>query len=300
MKISCYNKFIEKKIQHLGGNRMKKITGLVMTLVALFTLAACGGGNDKTADSSSNAKSEDQLAAIKKAGVLKVATSADYAPFEFHTMVDGKDKIVGADIDLVNEVAKELGVKAEVSDMSFNTVLASLKEGKSDIAISAISATKERKEQFNFTDNYYNPPQVLIINKKNQDKLTDLAALKDKQVGAQKGSIQEDIVKSQIKDAKLVSIEKVPNMVVEVNSGSLDAMVVEKTIAESYVQQNPDLMIANIDLKPSKDEAFAIALPKGSDKLQTELNKIIKKLNDEGKIDEYVKQNHELAEKSAE
>lgn len=145
---------------------MKKITGLVMTLVALFTLAACGGGNDKTSDSSSNAKSEDQLAAIKKAGVLKVATSADYAPFEFHTMVDGKDKIVGADIDLVNEVAKELGVKAEVSDMSFNTVLASLKEGKSDIAISAISATKERKEQFNFTDNYYNPPQVLIINKK--------------------------------------------------------------------------------------------------------------------------------------
>ncbi|MBO0454079.1 MULTISPECIES: transporter substrate-binding domain-containing protein [Enterococcus] len=278
---------------------MKKITGLVMTVVALFTLAACGGGSDKTADSSS-AKSEDQLAAIKKAGVLKVATSADYAPFEFHTMVDGKDKIVGADIDLVNEIAKELGVKAEVSDMSFNTVLASLKEGKSDIAISAISATKERQEQFDFTDNYYNPPQVLIINKKNQDKFTSVASLKDKNVGAQKGSIQEDIVKTQLKDSKPVSIEKVPNMVVEVNSGSLDAMVVEKTIAESYVQQNSDLMIANIDLKASKDEAFAIALPKDSKELQTEINKIIKKLNDEGKIDEYVKQNHELAEKSAE
>src|SRR5699024_6707997 len=142
-------------VKQLGGNRMKKITGLVMTLVALVTLAACGGGNDKSADSSSKEKTEDQLAAIKKAGVLKVATSADYAPFEFHTMVDGKDKIVGADIDLVNEIAKELGVKAEISDMSFNTVLASLKKGESDIAISAISATKERKEQFNFTDNYY-------------------------------------------------------------------------------------------------------------------------------------------------
>lgn len=278
---------------------MKKITGLVMALVALFTLAACGGGSDDTADSSVT-KSADQLADIKKAGVLKVATSADYAPFEFHTMVDGKDKIVGADIDLVNEIAKELGVKAEVSDMSFNTVLASLKEGKSDIAISAISATKERKEQFNFTDNYYNPPQVLIINKKNQEQLTSLADLKDKKVGAQKGSIQEDIVKTQIKEAKAVSIEKVPNMVVEVNSGSLDAMVVEKTIAQSYVQQNPDLMIAEIELEPSEDEAFAIALPKGSEELQTELNKIIKKLNDEGKIDEYVQKNHELAEKSAE
>lgn len=278
---------------------MKKITGLVITLAALFTLAACGGSSSST-DASSSAKTENQLAAIKKSGVLKVATSADYAPFEFHTMVDGKDKIVGADIDLVNEIAKELGVKAEVSDMSFNTVLASLNQGKSDIAISAISATKERKEQFDFTDNYYNPPQVVIINKKNRDKFTSLDSLKDQQVGAQKGSIQEDIVKTQIKDAKLVSIEKVPNMVVEVNSGSLDAMVVEKTIAESYVQQNPDLMVADIDLEPSSDEAFAIALPKGSEELQTELNKIIKKLNDEGKIDEYVKTNHELAEKSAE
>ncbi|WP_407857037.1 transporter substrate-binding domain-containing protein [Enterococcus hailinensis] len=278
---------------------MKKITGLVITLAALFTLAACGGSSSST-DASSSAKTENQLAAIKKSGVLKVATSADYAPFEFHTMVDGKDKIVGADIDLVNEIAKELGVKAEVSDMSFNTVLASLNQGKSDIAISAISATKERKEQFDFTDNYYNPPQVVIINKKNKDKFTSLDSLKDQQVGAQKGSIQEDIVKTQIKDAKLVSIEKVPNMVVEVNSGSLDAMVVEKTIAESYVQQNPDLMVADIDLEPSSDEAFAIALPKGSEELQTELNKIIKKLNDEGKIDEYVKTNHELAEKSAE
>lgn len=278
---------------------MKKITGLVITLAALFTLAACGGSSSST-DASSSAKTEDQLAAIKKSGVLKVATSADYAPFEFHTMVDGKDKIVGADIDLVNEIAKELGVKAEVSDMSFNTVLASLNQGKSDIAISAISATKERKEQFDFTDNYYNPPQVVIINKKNKDKFTSLDSLKDQQVGAQKGSIQEDIVKTQIKDAKLVSIEKVPNMVVEVNSGSLDAMVVEKTIAESYVQQNPDLMVADIDLEPSSDEAFAIALPKGSEELQMELNKIIKKLNDEGKIDEYVKTNHELAEKSAE
>lgn len=279
---------------------MKKITGLVITLAALFTLAACGGGSDKSADSSAKEKTEDQLAAIKKAGVLKVATSADYAPFEFHTMVDGKDKIVGADIDLVNAIADELGVKAEISDMSFNTVLASLKEGKSDIAISAISATKERKEQFDFTDNYYNPPQVVIINKKNKDTFTSIDSLNGKNVGAQKGSIQEGVVEDQIKDAKLVSIEKVPNMVVEVNSGSLDAMVVEKTIAESYVQQNADLMIANIDLKASKDEAFSIALPKGSEELQKEMNQIIKKLIDEGKIDEFVKTNHELAEKSAE
>ncbi|WP_159722694.1 transporter substrate-binding domain-containing protein [Enterococcus sp. CSURQ0835] len=283
---------------------MKKITGAIVALAALVSLAACGGGSsDKASNSSSSAKTEqqgDQLAAIKKAGVLKVATSADFAPFEFHTMVDGKDKIVGADIDLANEIGKELGVKVKVSDMSFNTVLASVKEGKADIAISGVSATNERKKQFDFTDNYYNPPQVVVINKKNKDKFKDVAALSGKQVGAQKGSIQEDVVKNQLKGAKLVSIEKVPNMVVEVNQGSLDALVVEKTIAESYVEQNPDLMIASdIALKPSSDEAFAIALPKGQTKLQGEMNKIIKKLNDDGKIEQFVKENNQLAEKSA-
>lgn len=273
---------------------MKKFFGMLTVLFALATLGACGSSN-----TNAQGQEKDQLAAIKKSGVLKVATSADYAPFEFHTMVDGKDKIVGSDIDLAKAIAKELGVKAEVSDMNFNTVLASLKEGKADLAISAISATDERKQQFDFTDNYYNPPQVVIINKKNKEIYRNANDLKDKNVGAQKGSIQEELVKTQLKGAKLVTIDKVPNMIVEVNQGSLAATVVEKTIAESYIAQNPDLMIADISLEPAPDEAFAIALPKESSQLQKELNQIIKKLNDEGKIEEFIQQNNELAEKTA-
>lgn len=273
---------------------MKKFFGMLTVLFALATLGACGSSN-----TTAQGQEKDQLAAIKKTGVLKVATSADYAPFEFHTMVDGKDKIVGSDIDLAKAIAKELGVKAEVSDMNFNTVLASLKEGKADLAISAISATDERKQQFDFTDNYYNPPQVVIINKKNKEIYRNANDLKDKNVGAQKGSIQEGLVKTQLKGAKLVTIDKVPNMIVEVNQGSLAATVVEKTITESYIAQNPDLMIADISLEPAPDEAFAIALPKESSQLQKELNQIIKKLNDEGKIEEFIQQNNELAEKTA-
>lgn len=273
---------------------MKKFFGMLTVLFALATLGACGSSN-----TTAQGQEKDQLAAIKKSGVLKVATSADYAPFEFHTMVDGKDKIVGSDIDLAKAIAKELGVKAEVSDMNFNTVLASLKEGKADLAISAISATDERKQQFDFTDNYYNPPQVVIINKKNKEIYRNANDLKDKNVGAQKGSIQEELVKTQLKGAKLVTIDKVPNMIVEVNQGSLAATVVEKTITESYIAQNPDLMIADISLEPAPDESFAIALPKESSQLQKELNQIIKKLNDEGKIEEFIQQNNELAEKTA-
>lgn len=299
-EISCYNEVI-RQIENLGGIGMKKITGLAVAVLALVTLAACGGGNNNTSSSSdSNDAAENQLAAIKEAGVLKVATSADFAPFEFHTMVDGKDQIVGADIDLVNEIAKELGVKLEVSDMNYNTVLASLKEGKSDIAIAGLSATEERREQFDFSDDYYNPPQVMVINKKNEGTLNSIKAFDGKQVGGQKGSIQEDVIKEQLPDARLVSIDKVPNMIVEVNEGSLDGVVLEETTAESYVQQNPDLMIAKVELKTNDDEAYAIALKKeGSSELKEEINKVIKKLNDEGKIEEFVKKNNELANSSA-
>ncbi len=72
------------------------------------------------------------MEAIKAAGVLNVATSADFAPFEFHALIDGKDTIVGADIDMVNEIADRLGVEVNILDLDFNAVLTALQQGKAD------------------------------------------------------------------------------------------------------------------------------------------------------------------------
>ncbi|WP_122646865.1 transporter substrate-binding domain-containing protein [Enterococcus mediterraneensis] len=273
---------------------MKKILSGVAAVALLFMLGACGGSQKSEGDSQSKA-----LDAVKDAGVLKVGMSADFAPFEFHSMVDGKDKIVGADVDLANAIADDLGVDIEFMDMEFNAVLSSLEQGKVDIAISGISATPERKKSFDFSDNYYNPPQKVIVNKKNADKFTSVDSLKGKKVGAQKGSVQEDVVKQQLPDAQMVSVAKVPNLIIELNQGSIDALVVEETVGASYISQNPDLQFADIDLKSSKDEAYSIALPKDSGTLKTEIDKIIKKLNDSGKIEEFVQKNIELANKNA-
>lgn len=278
---------------------MKKLTGILVAGLAVLLLGACGSSSD-TKGSDEKKSDVATVETIKKAGVLKVGTSADFAPFEFHTMVDGKDEIVGVDIDLVNAIADKLGVKAEIVDTDFNAVLSGLKDGNVDIAVSGISATPERQKSFDFTDNYYNPPQKVLINKKNADKYTSVESLEGKKVGAQKGSIQEPIVTEQLKGANLVSIAKVPTMINEVKEGTLDAMVVEETVAESYIAQNPDLQLADIELKKDEGNAFAVALPKGSTELKDELDKIIKELIDSGKIDEFVKKNNELAEKNAE
>ena len=112
---------------------MKKLFLGAMALLAAVTLVACGS-------------KKDAYESIKENKKLVVAVSPDYAPFEFKTLVDGKDQVVGSDIKLAQAIADELGVKLEVTTMSFDNVLSSLQAGKADIAISGISVTDERKK----------------------------------------------------------------------------------------------------------------------------------------------------------
>ncbi len=279
---------------------MKKLFGALVVLTGILVLGACGnGGSSSTGSSSASGSADNQLEAIKAAGVLNVATSADFAPFEFHALIDGKDTIVGADIDMVNEIADRLGVEVNILDLDFNAVLTALQQGKADIAVSGISATDERKQTFDFTDNYFTPEQKLVVNKNNESAFDSIESLSGKKVGAQKGSIQEMIVQDQLADSQLVSIAKVPNLVNELKQGSIDGLVLESAVAESYVAQNDDLVITDVALEASEGDSYAIALPKGSIELQEELNSILKELIEDGTIDEYVQKNTELANENA-
>ena len=88
-----------------------------------------------------------------------------FAPFEFKTIQNGKDTIVGADVEIAKAIADELGVKVKFSEMSFDNVLANVQSGKADIAISGISATEERQKIFDFSDTYYESETVLVVKK---------------------------------------------------------------------------------------------------------------------------------------
>lgn len=279
---------------------MKKLFGALVVLTGILVLGACGNGSSSsTGSSSASGSADNQLEAIKAAGVLNVATSADFAPFEFHALIDGKDTIVGADIDMVNEIADRLGVEVNILDLDFNAVLTALQQGKADIAVSGISATDERKQTFDFTDNYFTPEQKVVVNKNNESAFDSIESLSGKKVGAQKGSIQEMIVQDQLADSQLVSIAKVPNLVNELKQGSIDGLVLESAVAKSYVAQNDDLVITDVALEASEGDSYAIALPKGSTELQEELNSILKELIEDGTIDEYVQKNTDLANENA-
>lgn len=196
-----------------------------------------------------------------------IATESEFAPFEFKILIDAKDSFVGADIELENAIADTFGVDVDFSLMSFKNVLASVTSGKADIAIARVSVTDERKKAYDFSDAYYEAENVVIIKKSDEATYTTLESLAGKAVGAQKGSIQENIAKDQLPDSSLVSLTSNGEMINELKNNQLQAVVLGKAIAEGYVLQNDDLMIADMTLESNDIDAYAVALPKEQAKI---------------------------------
>lgn len=255
--------------------KMKKmVVFLAIMLLAAFA-AGCGGSSDK-------------LAAIKEKGKITLGTSADFPPFEFHLPVNGKDEVVGLDIAIAKEVAKELGVELEIKDMDFDSVLLALASGKVDFAMSGLSVTDERKQSVDFTKDYYQSEQAIIVRASDKDNFKTLADFKGKTIGAQLGSVQEEVAHTQLADAKTDTLPKIPDLILKLKSGKADGVVLDLPVAEAFVSKNSDLVIA--DAKPDNQGGFAAAVKKGDAKLLTAIDNVLDKLAKENKLDEFKKE----------
>ncbi|MGL5687208.1 MAG: transporter substrate-binding domain-containing protein, partial [Weissella cibaria] len=199
-----------------------KIMAAVMTMMMLVGMVA----------PASAAQTYPVLSKIEKSGKLVVGTSADYAPYEFHTTVNGKDKIVGFDISVANEIAKRLGVKLVIQEMSFDALLGAVKTGKVDMVVAGMTATPEREQEASFSEPYFVDKNVVMTLKKNANKLTNLNDLKKATLAAQLSSIQEDAAK-QVDAKKVVSLKKVNDAVTQLTQGKVDGVVVPDTTADS-------------------------------------------------------------------
>ncbi|HFI0385468.1 TPA: transporter substrate-binding domain-containing protein [Streptococcus suis] len=256
---------------------MKKILALAATVLAGLTLAAC-----------SSTSSQSALDKIKEKGTLVVATSPDYAPFEFQALVDGKNEVVGADMMLAQKIADELGVKLEVSAMSFDNVLSSVQNGKADIAIAGLSYSEERAKVFDFSESYYQISDVLLIKKDSANSLTSIDAMSGKTLAVQKGSTQEAYAQENISQANIISLTLMGEAVNELKSGKVDAILMDSPVAAGYVSQNSDLAIASIEFPTIDENSKVIALPKGSTDLKTEIDKVIAEIKASGEFDTFL------------
>lgn len=264
----------------------KKIAAVGLVFAASIVLFACGSTKSSGEDTS--------LSDIKKAGKLVVAVSPDYAPFEFQALVDGKNKVVGADISLAQKIADEIGVKLEVSSMSFDNVLGSLQAGKADIAISGLSYTKERAKTFDFSEPYYETKNAMLVLADKLGEYTDINDFKGKNIAVLKGSIEERLAKNQLTDSNVVSLTNMGSAVNELKAGKVDAVDLEGPVAEGFAVQNEDLAIAGAALKVEDGDSKAVAMPKGSKALKKLIDQVVKETTESGEYDNYLAEANKL------
>ncbi|HDI7130930.1 TPA: ABC transporter permease subunit [Staphylococcus aureus] len=224
---------------------------------------------------------------IKERGELRVGLSADYAPMEFEHTVNGKTEYAGVDIDLAKKIAKDNNLKLKIVNMSFDSLLGALKTGKIDIIISGMTSTPERKKQVDFSDSYMMTKNIMLVKKDKVNEYKDIKDFNNKKVGAQKGTEQEKIAQTEIENASITSLSRLPDVILALKSGKVEGAVVEKPVAEAYLKQNPKLGISNVKYNEEEKDTV-IAVPKDSPKLLSQINKTIKEVKDKGLIDKYM------------
>lgn len=258
---------------------LKKLFATILVGAMAISMVACGG---------EDADEKDALTKIKEKGELTVGMSVDYAPYEFFVMENGKKKMVGMDLEILKEVAKDIGVDFKVEEMEFKGICTAVNAGQVDIGLSGVSPDEKRKEIVDFSDIYFEAEQGILINKKDASKIKKLGDLKGLKVGAQLGSIQADIANT-IPDAKTKFLEEVPVLIQDLLAGNLDAVIVELPVADVQSVIHPELARAEEKVQDEAGGGSAIAVPKDQKALLDEINKTIKRLIDEGKIDTFYK-----------
>ncbi|MGX4686573.1 ABC transporter substrate-binding protein/permease [Vagococcus sp. JNUCC 83] len=254
----------------------KSIKLLFIMIVTLFSLIL---------PTHSLAAEDSILKGIKDKGVLTVGLSADYAPYEFHATVDGKDKVVGTDILIAQKIADDMGVKLKVEEYGFDALIGALKTGKIDLIISGMSPSPERLKEVDFSDPYMTVQQKVVIRKEDKDKFKTVEDFNGIKVGAQVQSMQEELANNDLK-ANTVSLQQVPDIILQLQQKKIDAAVIEEPVAEAYLTQDESLMFADLTLD-NANKGTAVALQKNAPDFLKLVNTSIKEINDKDLMKDY-------------
>ena len=285
--------------------KLKKLGATGLAAIMVMGLVGCssskGSSSSASSDASSSAAKTEKLQQIKDAGVLKVGTSAEYSPYEFHKVVDGEDKIVGFDDFVVQEIAKDMGVKVEYEDMDFDGLLGALQADKVDIVLAGMTPDEKRKKSVDFSDIYYTNSNVCIVAKGKEDTIKKSEDLKDLKVGVQKGTTQADYVTNTLGISDATQLKKIPDLMLELQNGKIDVIVTGKAVAEINVKKYDNIAIGNTTVGDEVAETAAAAIKKSGNGVDNtsfvkSVNDTIKRLQDSGDMDKYMQEALKLAE----
>ena len=232
---------------------MKK--NLLLILFILLTLTGCG----------------------KKDGQLILVTEAGFAPYEYYD----NGKITGVDIEIAQYIADYLNKELVIKDVAFDSIISEVRTGKSDIGAAGISYTEERSKQVDFTINYAESKQVVIVKKDSYIK--DPSYLINQKVAVQLGTTADSYLTENYPRLEIVREKKFLAAIQDLKDNKVVAVVMDELPAKQLITD--DMVILN---EPLLIDSYGMVVKQGNTELLEASNKVIQDLKDNGKIDEMI------------
>lgn len=209
-----------------------------------------------------------------------VATDATYPPLEY---VDDKGKIVGFDIDLIKEIAKDLKFEIEIKNISFDDIFKALENKEVDIIISSVTITDERQKTMSFTNPYLNAGQVIVA--KIDSQINGVNDLKNARVGVQSNTTSQKEGEKYVEKANLRTYLDYDLALKDIKQGKIEALIIDYPAGVSMVQNNNQ--IVKLIGKPFTSEFYGIVVAKNNQDLLNRLNNSLSKLKRNGTLDKF-------------
>jgi polar amino acid transport system substrate-binding protein len=266
--------------------RKSRLTVAVASMaVVALGLSACGNGSGSGGGGEDKAKAAGIT--LVKPGKLTVCTHLSYKPFEYK---EGT-KVVGFDVDLLDLLAKDLGVEQEVISIEWAQVTsgAAYQAKKCDMGMGAMTITDSRKAAIGISDPYMDATQVLLVKKGAPYK--SLEDLKGKKVGVQADTTGKDYATAASKKIgfEVVVFNDLALQTNNVKSGRVDAAINDNGALYNFVQGNPD---TEVTAEFNTGEQYGFAAKKGDPsgtKLLTMFNGLLTKAKSDGTYNQLFK-----------
>ncbi len=258
---------------------MKKKLSVLLGLTLAATAALAGCGSSGTTSESTTAASSDSLwESIQSSGKIVVGTETAYSPYAYR---DTDGNLTGFDVEVAEAIYGKMGLEIEWMDTGWDSLIASLDANKCDVVMDQIAITEERQEKYIFSEPYTYTYGGLLTTK--DSGITSLEDIEGKKCAETATSNWNALV--QELGGEIVETTGFQNSVQLVEQGRAEALVIENLTELDYLNNNPDSKLVIVD---TTDEPVltAVMMRQGSDQLQTEINKAIKELQEDGTLAE--------------
>lgn len=253
---------------------------LILLLLFVFIAGIIGGCGKSQTNSAENT----QLP-TKEPGKLIVGLCATWPPFEYR---DDKGQLIGFDVDLAQEIAKDLGLEVEFKDADWQGLVPSLQKGDYDILITCFSPSEARGETVAFSEPYYKLGSSIVVLKDN-DKIKSKEDLAGKVVGVQLGSADEMAAEKLNKEIGFKELKKFklpPDEFMDLKQGRLDAVIIGYPYAVHHIKSAGENF--KVIGEPFDVEDIAMVLKKDNTELLQAVNASLARLKENGTYDKLI------------